>query len=299
MTIRIQAVAVAIALLAACATPAPPPSVPSPTSPAGALLIVGGGSQPRFLVQRFVDLAGGRGARIAVLPMASAAAERGGVEKANDLRELGADAFPLNVTRAQAMDPATARRLDGVTGIWFNGGDQSRLVAVLAGTPLLEKIRERYAAGAVVGGTSAGAAVMSDSMLTGSQRRPSADSIGYYGDEYPYVLRRSIEIVPGFGLLSGALVDQHFIRRERHNRLVAAVLERPRMIGVGIDEGTALEVRGGTWRVVGSSAVMVYDARDAHVTPDGAPILGAAGVRFHILPNGASFDPRTGRATLP
>ena len=197
------------------------------------------------------------------------------------------------------MDPAVARRLDGVTGIWFNGGDQSRLTAVLAGTPLLDAIRARYADGAVIAGTSAGAAVMSDSMLTGSQRRPGVDTIGYFGDEYPRVARATIELVPGFALLPGALVDQHFIRRERHNRLLAAVLERPGMIGVGIDEGTALEVRGGLWYVVGASAVMIYDARRAQVTPPGAPLLGATEVRFHLVPDGGRFDPANGRADLP
>ena len=272
----------------------------SPDAPRGSLLIVGGGTQPRFLVERFVTLAGGPGrARIAVLPMASGVADEGGREKADQLKQFGADAFSLNVTREQAMDPATARRLDGVTGIWFNGGVQSRLSAVLDGTPLLAAIRARYRDGAVVAGTSAGAAVMSDSMLTGDQRRPNVDTVGYFGDEYPFVIRRGIQIVPGFALLPGTLVDQHFIRRERHNRLLAAVLERPSMIGVGIDEGTALEVQHGQWRVVGSSAVMIYDAREANVTPGAAPLLGASGIRFHLLPNGARFDPRTGRAELP
>lgn len=305
--ILVSFAALALAYASACVTP-PSSGGAGPSivrtagsgSPAGALLIVGGGTQPRALVERFVELAGGPGrARIAVFPMASAEAETGGREKAEQLREFGADAFSLNVTREQAMDPAATRQLDGVTGIWFSGGDQSRLTAVLQGSPLLEAIRDRYRSGAVIAGTSAGAAVMSDSMLTGSQRRPGVDTVGYFGDQYPRVARASVEIVPGFALLPHALVDQHFIRRERHNRLVAAVLERPAMIGVGIDEGTALEVRDGTWRVLGASAVMIYDARTARVTPQGAPLLGAAEIRFHLIPHGGAFDPRTGRATLP
>lgn len=297
------ALALTLGVVTACTSAATvhrtPPAATLPAS-SGSLLIVGGGSQPPALVERFVALAGGPGrARIAVFPMASALAETGGPEKAEQLRSFGADAFSLNVTREQAMDPAVARRLDGVTGVWFNGGDQSRLTAVLAGTPLLAAIRARYEAGAVIGGTSAGAAVMSDSMLTGRQRRPGADTIGYFGDEYPRVARASIELVPGFAFLPGALVDQHFIRRERHNRLLAAVLERPGMIGVGIDEGTALEVRGGMWSVVGASAVMIYDARRASVTRAGAPLLGGADVRFHLLPAGGRFDPAAGRVELP
>ena len=99
----------------------------------------------------------------------------------------------------------------------------------------------------------------------------------------------------GLGFLPEAIVDQHFIRRERHNRLMSAVLERPSLLGVGIDESTALEVRpDGRWRVLGESAVVIYDARRAHVTDGRQPLLGATGLQVHVLPSGAVFDPRTG-----
>ena len=153
---------------------------------------------------------------------------------------------------------------------------------------------------AVVGGTSAGAAVMSDSMLTGAQFRAGEDTAGFHGDEYPRVARGSIPLAPAFGFVRGALVDQHFLRRERHNRLLSVVLERPWLLGVGIDGGTALRVDpDGRWTVLGASAAVVYDARRARVTPRGAPALGAAEVRMHLLPAGSTFDPRTGRAALP
>lgn len=269
-----------------------------PPAPRGHLLIVGGGSQPEGLVQQFVDLAGGPGkARIAVVPMASSEPQATGDEKAEELRGLGATVTVLNLSRGQAESAETARRLDSITGIWFTGGDQVLLVPVLLGTPVLEAIKARYRDGAVVGGTSAGAAVMSDSMITGNQRRP--DSLGYYGDEYPGVSRSFIEITRGFGFLPGTIVDQHFLRRERHNRLLSAVLERPTLIGIGIDEGTALEVDpDGRWRVKGRSAVSIYDARGAKVTAAGAPVLGASGVRFSLLPPGSVYDPRNGKVTL-
>ena len=296
--------AAAATLLAATSACAPGAAAPSP-APApfthGHLLIVGGGTQPAELVARFVELAGGPGrARIAVVPMASEAAEESGRDKAADLRRLGADAFVLNLSRNQALTDSAARLLEGATGVWFSGGDQSRLTAVLAGTPTLRAIRARWRAGAVVGGTSAGAAVMPDSMLTGNQVRAGTDTVGYYGDEYPDVRRGAIQVVPGLGFLPGTLIDQHFIRRERHNRLLAAVLERPTLLGVGIDESTALEVGpDGRWTVRGASAVFVYDAREARVTPAGAPVLGASAVHTHLLPPGAVFDPAAGRATLP
>lgn len=269
--------------------------------PAGHLLIVGGGRQPPELVRHFVDLAGGPGrARIAVFPMASGASARTGLEKAEQLRELGADAFSLDVDRAAADSDSVARLLEGVTGVWFPGGDQSRLAPVLRGTRALEIVRRRYREGAVIAGTSAGAAVMADSMITGEQRRPGVDTVGYYGDEYPGVARGAIVVAPGFGFLPTALVDQHFLRRERHNRLIAATLDRPWMIGVGIDESTALQVNpDGRWEVVGASAVMIYDARDARISGPGPSPFGAAGVRMHLLPAGSTFDPVTGAATLP
>lgn len=268
--------------------------------PKGSLLIVGGGSQPQELVERFVALAGGPGkARIAVVPMASEESQAAGDEKAEQLRELGADVFVFNVNRFEAESASTAKRLDDVTGIWFGGGDQSRLTRILLDTPVLAAMHARYQAGAVLGGTSAGAAIMSDSMLTGNQRQPG-DSLGYYGDEYPDIARGVIEVVRGLGFLHGVIVDQHFLRRERHNRLLQVVLERPTMLGVGIDESTAIEVGpDGRWQVRGRSAVAVYDARKARITGARAPRLGATGVQLQLLPAGSSYDPRSGRATLP
>lgn len=266
----------------------------------GTLFIVGGGSQPVALVKDFVALAGGAQARIAVVPMASEDAASSGREEADDLQALGARAFVLDITRQQAASDSVVRLLESATGIWFNGGDQLRLAAVLRGTAALGAMQARYRAGAVIGGTSAGAAVMSDSMITGNQRRPDADSVGYYGDEFPNIARGAIQIVPGFGFLHGAIVDMHFIRRERANRLLAVVLERPSLLGVGIDEGTAVRVDpDGRWAVLGRSAAIILDARDARLTPPNAPRLGATGVHLLLLPAGSTFDPRTGRATLP
>ncbi|HEX6040894.1 cyanophycinase, partial [Longimicrobium sp.] len=165
---------------------------------------------------------------------------------------------------------------------------------------VLRALHERYRDGAVIGGTSAGAAIMSDSMLTGNQVAAGEDTIGYHGDEYPRVARRTIEVVRGLGFLPGTLVDQHFLRRERQNRLLSVVLERPSMIGVGIDEGTAVIVRpDGWWEIAGASSVLVMDARQAEVTPAEAPLLGASGIRMLLLPAGSLYDPRSGRARLP
>jgi cyanophycinase len=160
-------------------------------------------------------------------------------------------------------------------------------------------MHRRYHEGAAVGGTSAGAAIMSDSMITGNQT-PPGDTTGYYGDEFPVIARRRVEVARGLGFLPGTIVDQHFIRRERHNRLISAVLERPSLIGVGIDESTALEVgRGGRWTVLGESEVVIYDARRAGVPVLGGARLGAIDLRVHLLPPGSTYDPKRGRVSIP
>ena len=247
----------------------------------------------------FIALAGGAGrARILVLPMASSLPETG-PESAGEFRKHGVPAWSLNLTREQAMDVATARSLDSATGIWFPGGDQVRIMAVLDGTPTAAAIRARYAAGAVVGGTSAGAAVMSTPMITGDERAPG----GVRRDttqQFITIARGDVVVTSGLGLVPETIVDQHFLRRKRHNRLVSVVLEHPSMIAVGIDESTALVIEPGKpWSIIGESAAIVYDARHATVTAPSAPILGASDVRMHVLPSGSTFDPITGEARIP
>jgi cyanophycinase len=267
----------------------------------GSLLIVVGGPIPEKIIGRFVELAGGRGrADIAIFPQASHYPDSG-VELAQELENLGAKARRILVTRREADREDAAARLSGVTGVWFGGGDQSRLTAVLGGTRMERAIHALYESGAVIGGTSAGAAAMSALMLTGEERapggsRPSSDDSG----ASVTIARDNVVLAEGFGFLSGVLVDQHFVRRRRHNRLVSAVLESPERLGVGIDESTALEVDPeGCWQVIGESVVVVYDARRAGITAVDRDRLGAAQIQMHILPSGSWFDPWTGAAQLP
>ena len=151
-----------------------------------------------------------------------------------------------------------------MTGIWFGGGDQVRLADVLRGTPTLAAPSGRDSvAGAVVGGTSAGAAVLSTPMITGDERRPGGDRPpSDSSDNWLTIDRDDVITAEGFGFISNAIVDQHFVRRKRHNRLLSLVLESPQRLGVGIDESTALVIGpDGMWRVLGASVVVIYDAR--------------------------------------
>lgn len=269
------------------------------TTPKGTLLIVGGGPQPPALVQEFVDLAGGRGkARILVFAEASEDGLKGGEEKADDLRKLGAEAQNVWVTHEQANTDSIAHLLDRATGVWFGGGDQAVLNKVLRDTKTLAAIRARYMGGAVIGGTSAGAAVMSEVMITGDERHPG----GVRRDTtqaYMTIARDNMITDTGFALIRTAIVDQHFLRRKRSNRLVSLVLEREPHLAVGIDESTAIVVHpNGTWTVMGESAAIVYDARQSKINPANSPVLGATNIRMHVLPAGSTFNPKTGVATL-
>jgi cyanophycinase len=299
------AVALPVAACAARQSPATPEGglavTPArATNVAGSLMIVGGGPRPDAVMQRFVELAGGADARILIMPMATESAEQSGPEMAAELIRRGAGgARSVNLTREQAMSDTIARIYEGITGIWFLGGDQSLITRVLSGTPAERAIHERYRLGAVVGGTSAGAAIMTTPMISGDERRPGGtrpDST----ESWITIDRNDVVTVSGLSLLPGAIVDQHFLRRRRHNRLISLVLEHPDLIGAGIDEATAIEVRpNGTWRVLGNSVVVIYDARTGAVTPPSAAILGARDLRMHVLPPGSTFDPRTGKAVLP
>src|SRR6185437_4559184 len=170
---------------------------------------------------------------------------------------------------------------------------------VLRGSRTAAAIHARYLAGAVIGGTSAGAAVMSRVMITGDERRPGGDRRDTT-TAYMTIARGNIVTDTGFALIGDAVIDQHFLRRKRSNRLMSVVLEREPHLGAGIDESTALIVHpDGHWTVAGESAVSIYDARHSTITPASAHVLGATNIRVHVLPAGSTFDPRTGEAHLP
>ena len=262
----------------------------------GALVIVGGGAQPIELVDEFVKLAGGSGkARIVVFAMASASGDTSGEEKAEQLRTRGARARNVWINRAQADLDSVVHLLDSATGIWFGGGDQNRLTTSLLGSKVLQAIRARHAAGAVVGGPSAGAAVISTPMITGTELALGSDS----SEAWTRVKQGTVQVDSGFAFITDAIIDQHFLRRKRQNRLLSLVLASPPHLGAGIDEGTAIIVEpSGLWRILGTSAVLIVDAREARRTAANAAVLGASSVRMHLLPSGATFDPKTGQATL-
>lgn len=259
----------------------------------GSLVIVGGGDTPDAVQEKFVALAGGAAnAKIAVFPMASQKSDEEANEVVSDFKKLGAEAHLVDFNHSRANRESTARYLEQFTGYWFSGGDQSRLTSLLLGTKALDTVYRRYREGAVIGGTSAGASVMSSVMLTGKRRSPRTRE----ESEQQNIARGMQEVSEGFGVFQGAIVDQHFMHRARYNRLISAVLDHPQLLGVGIDEETALLVHpDGQWEVIGNYYVKIFDARRSRIVDDDGPMAKASDIRMHILPAGSTFDPQKRR----
>jgi cyanophycinase len=217
------------------------------------------------------------------------------------LEKLGAGAVDFIIcSRETADDDTSLAKLEGVNGIFFSGGDQARLAAALVGTQFLEKIKEIYRRGGVISGTSAGAAVMSKLMITGNELKYPPDPESKNSEEtYPFrtIEEKNIELKEGFGFIETAIIDQHFIRRKRHNRLISLVLEHPDLIGIGIDESTAIIVKPDqTFEVLGENTVLVYDPTDAkNVSLDRNGNLSASNIQMSILRSGQQFNLKTNK----
>lgn len=242
------------------------------------LLIIGGAAGPALL-GRFVELSGGPQARIVVIATASAAPEAAEAAHHEAFAELGAGHVEaLRMTcRADASDSRALDVLRTATAVFFTGGDQERITRVLGGTATDSLLQALVASGDVVlGGTSAGAAMMSATMII-------------EGDG-PGVRRSSVRTGPGLEFLPGVLIDQHFAQRGRVNRLLSAVALYPHELGLGIDEDTAILTDGDRFEVLGNGAVTVVDAgcaTDIRVPGDGP--IALADARIHVLPAGHTF----------
>lgn len=237
----------------------------------------------RTLLREFLRLAGGDGARVAVVATASSLGPEVLDTYDDAFREVGAsDVLRLRPeSRAEADDPALAAGLADVDAVFMTGGNQIKLAAVVAGTAFGAAVIAAYDRGAVVGGTSAGASAVSEHMIA-------------FGDEVDSPRQGTTAAAAGLGLLPDVVVDQHFGQRNRYARLLSVVARSPRLLGIGIDEDTAAIVHGGReLEVVGTGCVFVADGSrstsDAHLAELGAPLL-VSGVVVHSLPAGARFD---------
>jgi cyanophycinase len=248
------------------------------------LLIVGGAERSSpggsGILRRFVELAGGCAAELVVIATASAEPAVLEDEYTALFTRLGAGRVAaLRVeNRVQANEAAVDAALAAATGVFFTGGDQLRITTVLGGTRTDSALQRLVRTGAIVlGGTSAGAAMMSGTMILGG--------------EGPGVTRAGVRTGPGLEFLPGVVIDMHFAERGRLNRLLSVVARYPHELGLGIDEDTAILVEGDSFEVLGAGTVTVVDAGpagDIRVPADGP--IALIGARVHVLPAGSRFE---------
>lgn len=231
------------------------------------LMMIGGGERTTEVMQRLVDLAGGEDSNILVITWASGVpaesfeAFKEDVVKVSKIKLANAPFAPLDEKSKQTF----LEQLKNARGVFFTGGDQNRITEVLKDAEILDALKKRYTDGVVFSGTSAGTAIMSEIMITGE------------GD-FKVVDGKKVETKKGLGLLTNAIVDQHFIARQRQNRLLGLVLENPNLLGIGIDEDTAFIVKDNRYgEVLGNSQVMIFDAKKKPF-------------RFFMLKSGEKFD---------
>ncbi|HEX2723880.1 MAG TPA: cyanophycinase [Gemmatimonadaceae bacterium] len=256
-----------------------------------ALIIIGGHEDKEGdkLILRAVAERVGSG-KLVVATVASEMPETLWEEYEHIFRSLGVKhVYKLSVaTREEAMSDGSLRVLDDATGVFFTGGDQVKITSQLGCSKVCERIQEIYESGGTIAGTSAGASVMSETMMvagTGSET---------------HRIGGALRLAPGLGLIRGIIVDQHFAERGRIGRLLGAVAQNPRILGIGIDENTAVIVeRDRKFTVVGEGGVCILDAGSSTYTnltdEETDRALSAFDIKLHMLSQGDIFDCQTRR----
>ncbi|HKY31487.1 MAG TPA: cyanophycinase [Candidatus Polarisedimenticolia bacterium] len=260
----------------------------------GTLFVIGGKEDKegdREILKAVVSRS--RGGPVVLATIASSAPDEVWEVYRDVFAELGAGPIlRLEVVdRESAFRPKVAGALRDAGAIFFTGGDQVRITNHIGGTPVWDAIQDSFRRGAVIAGTSAGASAMGETMLIAGE------------DVQPLRIKESLHMAPGLGLMPGAIIDQHFAERARMGRLVGAVAQNPRMLGIGIDENTAIAARKGEFSVLGSGSVYVVDAmRESYTNvaeagPD--DLMAVFDLRLHILSPGHRFDMTLRRPIRP
>jgi len=254
----------------------------------GSVMIIGGAEdkiRDRVILNRFTTLAGGSDGVVAVISTASSLGHLAGERYREIFTGLGIGTVrPLHaMTRAQANDETFARQLRDATGIFLTGGNQLRLSSTIGGTLLAEAVLDRFRAGAVVAGTSAGASAMSSHMIA-------------FGASGGTPKHRMAALAAGLGVLPSVIVDQHFQQRNRYGRLLSVIAQNPSLLGLGVDEDTAGVVGPDhVMEVIGRGSITIVDGAaaetDAWDVKGHRPVM-LSGVVLHLLPSGYRFDLR-------
>jgi len=262
----------------------------SAAAAAGTLFIIGGREdkqETRAILRALAGQLGGR--KLLIATLASEFPDERWREYQQIFRALGvrqSEHLNLEQRREKAQDSSAKCMQRDVGGVFFTGGDQLRITTKLGGTQLSEEIDQLFQNGGIVAGTSAGASALGEMMIVGTQPQ----EVYHMGDPF--------QMTPGLGLFKNVIIDQHFSERGRIRRLLAAVAQNPRLLGIGIDEDTAIVVHGTEhFEVLGSGAVYLVDARELSYTNISEASLGQTlsvfGIKLHVLSQGDRFDLKT------
>jgi cyanophycinase len=254
-------------------------------SPAGKLYIIGGGEKPEIIMNELANLSGIREkGYMYVLPMASSLPDSAIIWTRQDFAVAGITTVPgFNFKKGETPPLPQLDSLKNARLIFICGGDQSRFMDAVLYTPIMDAIHQAFRKGAVISGTSAGAAVMSKLMITGNQKKhPDLESL------FPTIESDNMEIHEGLGLLENTIIDQHFVKRQRLNRLITVSIENPGKHCVGIDESTAIIIENGQATVTGVGQVIVINnMHGKKKTHNG--LLGAEGLEISVYLPGDKF----------
>lgn len=256
------------------------------TKPKGKLFIIGGGSRPPEMIKELLKTSNfNKKDYLVILPMSSVEPDSAVFYASKQFTDLGIDSKRIkgfnfikgdnHITWLDSLKKATI--------IYISGGDQSKFMEVVLNTPIYDALHEAYYNGATIAGTSAGAAVMSKKMITGNEYNHKE-----YSGDFRTIEYKNIELREGIGLLKNAIIDQHFIKRMRMNRLISIAIENPDETAIGIDESTAIIVEGDSATVIGNSQVIVIKNPKRSIEIKNG-LLGADQLELSIKLPGSKF----------
>ena len=251
----------------------------------GKLFIIGGGSRPDFLVDRMIKEAGLKsGETVAIFPHASEEQDSSFYYAKQQFEKRNLKALDCAFKKDEKLPPSKLDSLKTAKLIYIGGGDQVRFMEIINSNPEVKNLLESaYQTGKMIAGTSAGAAVMSEVMITGNQLKYKD-----YENTFDNIEIKNVETKQGLGFIKTAVIDQHFVVRSRYNRLLSLIIENPTYKGIGIDEGTAILVKNGSAEVVGRAQVIVFKNPKQSKKLNGDK-LGAQGITLDIYLNGEKF----------
>jgi cyanophycinase len=252
----------------------------------GKLFIIGGGSVTSAMIDKMIRESnidqGGYGV---ILPMSSEEPDSAILEFTTLFAGRGcSNIYGLNFRKGESFSPSRIDSIRNARLVFMSGGDQSRFMDIIKGTPVKEAIHEAYDKGGVVGGYSAGAALMSKIMITGNELKYPDNSVSFNNIE-----ANNIEIIEGVGMLETVIIDQHFIKRKRLNRLISASIEHPKSVCVGIDESTAILVDKGIATIFGLNQVIVLHNPSSEIKTENG-LLGGKKLSLDVYLPGESFS---------